>query len=88
MLMIGSTQESAWQGTRLLAVYSAGLAVPFILVALSLSRFLVVFRSLRQHLRWVERFAGAMFLGVGVLLFFDKLATLAFYLNRFNRFAW
>lgn len=88
MLMMAATQESAWQGTKLLAVYSAGFALPFILVALSLSRFLIIFQRLRHHLRWVERFAGAMLLSVGVLLFFDKLANLAFYLNRFNRFAW
>ncbi len=88
MLMMATTQESAWQGTRLLAVYSAGFTVPFILVALSLSRFLSLFQRLRQHLRWGERFAGAMLLSIGVLLFFDKLANLAFYLNWFNRFAW
>src|SRR5215470_2974070 len=37
MLMMAAMRESAWQGTRLLAVYSAGFAVPFLSVALSLS---------------------------------------------------
>jgi len=88
MLMMAATRESVWQGTRLLGVYSAGFAAPFILVALSLSRFLRVFQRLRRHLRWVERFAGVMLVSVGVLLFFDKLADLAFYINRLNRFIW
>jgi len=88
MLMMAAARDSVWQGTTLLAVYSVGFAVPFILVALSLSRFLIVFQRLRRHLLWVERFAGAMLVSVGVLLFFDKLADLAFYVNRFSRFRW
>ncbi len=88
MLMMAATRESVWQGTGLLAVYSVGFGVPFVLVALSLTRFLTVFRKLRQHLHWVERFAGAMLVSVGVLLFFDKLGDLAFYLTRFNRLGW
>jgi cytochrome c-type biogenesis protein len=88
MLMLAATQNSVWQGTSLLAVYSAGFGIPFIFVALSLSRFLTVFQRLRRHLLWVERFAGAMLVSVGVLLFFDKLADFAFYLSRFNRLVW
>jgi len=88
MLMMAATRESVWQGTRLLAVYSAGFAVPFLLVSLGLSRFLAVFQRFRRQLLWVERFGGAMLVTVGVLLFFDKLADLAFYLGRFNRLFW
>jgi len=88
MLMMAATRESVWQGTRLLGVYSAGMAVPFILVALSVSRFLSLYRKARGHLLWVERFGGAMLVGVGVLLFFDKLADVAFYLTRFNHLTW
>ena len=88
MLMMAATQNSVWRGTSLLAVYSAGFGIPFIFVALSLSRFLTVFQRLRRHLLWVERFAGAMLVSVGVLLFFDKLADLAFYLSRFKRLTW
>jgi cytochrome c-type biogenesis protein len=88
MLMMAATRESVWQGTRLLAVYSAGFAVPFILVALGISRFLSAFQRFRRQLLWVERFGGAMLVTVGVLLFFDKLADLAFYLGRFNRLFW
>ena len=88
MLMMAATRESVWQGTGLLAVYSAGLAIPFVIVALSISRFVSLYQRLRRHLLWVERFAGVMLVSVGVLLLFDKLADLAFYLNRFNRLTW
>ena len=88
MLIMAAARDSVWQGTTLLAVYSVGFAVPFILVAISLSRFLTAFQRLRRHLLWVERFAGAMLVSVGVLIFFDKLADLAFYLTRLNRLTW
>lgn len=88
MLMMAATRESVMQGTRLLAVYSLGFGVPFIFVALCLSRFLTLFHRLRPHLFWVERFAGVMLVSVGILLFFGKLADLAFYLDRFNRLVW
>lgn len=84
MLMLAAAHESAWLGTRLLAFYSAGFAVPFILVALTLSRFLTGFQRFRRQLVWVERFGGVMLVSAGVLLFFDKLADMAFYLTRFN----
>lgn len=87
MLMLAASRESAWAGTKLLAVYSIGFALPFVVVALSLSRFLTALQGFRRHLRWVERFAGVMLVSVGVLLFFDKLADLAFYLRRFGSFA-
>jgi len=88
MLMMAAARESVWQGTSLLAVYSVGFGIPFVFVALSLTRFLTVFQRFRQHLLWVERFAGVMLVSVGVLLFFDKLGDLGFYLNRFNRLGW
>ena len=88
MLMMAATRQSVLQGTGLLAVYSLGFGIPFIFVALSLTRFLTFFHRFRRHLLWVERFAGVMLVSVGVLLFFDKLADLAFYLNRFNRLTW
>lgn len=88
MLMMAATRDSVWQGTRLLAVYSVGFAVPFILVALSLSRFLTAFARIRGHLIRVERFAGIMLISLGLLLFFDKLADIAFYVTRFNPLRW
>ena len=85
--MMAAKRESVWQGTSLLA-HSAGFATPFVIVALSISRFLSLYQRLRRHLLWVERFAGVMLVSVGILLFFDKLADVAFYLTRFNRRIW
>ena len=88
MLMMASTQESVKQGTALLGVYSLGLAVPFLLVALGINQFLSLYERFRMHLVWVERFAGLLLVTVGVLVFFDKLQEISAYLTWFNRFAW
>jgi cytochrome c-type biogenesis protein len=86
MLMLASTQQTVARGTALLSVYSAGLAVPFLLVALGTSQFLSLYQRWRSRLVWVERFAGAMLIAVGVLVFFDQLQELSYHLSYFNRF--
>ena len=55
ILTYAATQERLAEGVGLLAVYSAGLAVPFLLAAAALSRFLTVFRRFRRYIPWVER---------------------------------
>jgi len=88
MLMLASTQATVTRGTALLSVYSAGLAVPFMLVALGTSQFVSLYQRWRSHLVWVERFAGGLLISVGVLVFFDLVQELSYRLSFFNRFAW
>jgi cytochrome c-type biogenesis protein len=87
MLMLASTQQTVTRGIALLSVYSAGLAVPFLLVALGTSKFVSVYQRWRSRLVWVERFAGALLISVGVLVFFDVFQELSYHLSFFNRFA-
>src|SRR5713226_6287610 len=87
MLMLASTQATVTRGTALLTVYSAGLAVPFLLVALATSRFVSLYQRWRSRLVWVERFAGIMLIGVGTLVFFDLFQELSYHLSFFARFA-
>jgi len=87
MLMLASTQATVARGTALLSMYSAGMAVPFLLVALATSRFIQYYQRWRSRLVWVERIAGVMLIGVGGLVFFDVLQELSYHLSFFNRFA-
>lgn len=87
MLMLASTRATITRGTALLTVYSAGLAVPFLLVALATSRFVYFYQRWRNRLVWVETFAGVLLITVGVLVFFDQFQQLSYYLSYFNRFA-
>src|SRR5260370_24851063 len=60
ILTLAATQTGLARGVMLLAVYAAGLAVPFLLTALALDRFLVWFQRFRPYIVWVDRIAGAL----------------------------
>lgn len=77
VLTLAAQSESQAQGVGLLAVYSAGLGVPFILTALAFQRFLGFFKWMRTHMRAVEIVSGLFLVAVGVLVFFNQLSVLA-----------
>jgi cytochrome c-type biogenesis protein len=77
VLAIAATRETIGQGVFLLAVYSAGLALPFLLTALGLSRFLRFYQKFRRHLHAVEVFSGVLLLAIGGLIFTDRLTWLS-----------
>jgi cytochrome c-type biogenesis protein len=68
ILSLASTAENVGRGITLLAAYSAGLGVPFLLSALALGPFLRAFRRYRPFIPVVERAAGALLVVVGVLV--------------------
>jgi cytochrome c-type biogenesis protein len=72
------------RGVLLLAVYSAGLAVPFLLTALGLARFLRFYQNFRKYLHAVELLSGALLLFVGVLVFVNRLTWLTGKLSFLN----
>ena len=82
ILTLAAAQASVAQGTFLLFVYALGLAIPFLLTALALERFLVWFKRFRRYIVWVERIAGIMLIILGVLLLTDRFTLLAGYLQR------
>ena len=65
----------------LLTVYSAGLAVPFLLTAWSVERFLGALRRLRDHFRTIEIVSGALLVVVGVLVLTDQLTRMNQYFS-------
>jgi cytochrome c-type biogenesis protein len=82
ILAVASSTGSAAQGALLLLTYSAGLAVPFLLVALLFGRAKPLLGWLNRHSLIVNRTAGAILMFVGVLIFFGRLSVLANYLTR------
>jgi cytochrome c-type biogenesis protein len=81
ILTLAAAQASVGHGVALLAAYSAGLAIPFLLTALALDRFLVWFQRFRPFLVWVDRVAGLLLLALGLLLVTDRFTLLATWLQ-------
>lgn len=68
ILTLAATRASMAEGVGLLAVYSLGLAIPFLLATVLLGHFLQGFARIRHWLPWISRVSGALLLLVGVLL--------------------
>jgi cytochrome c-type biogenesis protein len=81
ILTLAATRSSIAQGMGLLAVYTLGLALPFLLTALALDRFLVWFQRFRPYLVWVERVSGVLLILLGILLVTDRFTLLANWLQ-------
>ncbi len=78
ILSLAASAGDVHRGVLLLAVYSAGLALPFLVAAMAIEWFLRWFQRFRPLLPWVMRFSGALLVLVGVLLMtgqFTRLAT-------------
>jgi cytochrome c-type biogenesis protein len=87
ILALAAMRDTVFQGMFLLTVYSAGLAIPFVLTGLGLSQFLKFYGRFRQHLRVVEVLSGVLLITIGILMAFNKLGMLSGYLSFLNRFA-
>jgi cytochrome c-type biogenesis protein len=84
ILTLAATRGSMTEGMGLLGVYSAGLAIPFLLSTLLIERFLTGFKRIRHWLPWINRASGAMLLVLGVLLFTGSFSTLSALLSRWT----
>ena len=87
VLALAAASDTIARGILLLAVYSAGLAIPFLLTALGISQFMTFYKNFRKYLHAVELFSGALLLFVGGLVFFNKLTWLSGKLTFLNRFS-
>jgi cytochrome c-type biogenesis protein len=79
ILLLAANEPELGKGITLLTFYSMGLAVPFLLSALLLDRFLGFFQKFKRNIGTVNRVAGILLVIVGVLMFtgwFERLAAL------------
>ena len=76
ILNVAATQDTVGKGGVLLAFYSAGLAVPFLLTAVAFTRMTSAFRVLRDHYLLITWISGLILVTMGILLFTGELAVL------------
>jgi cytochrome c-type biogenesis protein len=81
ILGMAATQGDVAHGTLLLAAYSAGLAVPFLVAAWAMEWFLAWFQRFRRYLPWVMRLSGVLLIFVGLLMVTGEFTRLAGWLQ-------
>jgi len=72
ILTYASTRKTVSEGIILLAAYSAGLAVPFILTSIAVSSFLRLFRKVNRYSAAISLVSGILLIIVGVLIMTDN----------------
>ena len=80
VLALASLETTLLKGIILLSIYSIGLAIPFILSGLYITKFLVFSKKTRIHIVKIQKISGYILLVTGVLIVTGKLQTLGFYL--------
>jgi cytochrome c-type biogenesis protein len=83
ILAIAATQDTIGKGVQLLAVYSLGLGVPFLLTAVAVDRFFSAFARIRRHYHKIEVASGLLLVVIGVLIFTDQFTIIARWLTPY-----
>ena len=87
ILAYAATQDTMWAGVGLLAVYSAGLGIPFLLTGMMTQYMLRAFDSVKRYMWAIEISGGVLLIAVGLLMVTDNFLVLNRYLDFLNRFA-
>jgi len=89
ILGFASQQDTVGKGILLLAVYSMGLAVPFLLTSLLMERFLQFYSRFRSYMHAIEVASGGLMIALGVLLLIGRFTLISNWLSFLSKFeAW
>lgn len=80
ILFIAGSEGTAMRGALLLATYSLGIGIPFMLAAIFASRFLGWAARFRPHMRKVEMGMGALLVVTGILFMTGQMSVISFWL--------
>ncbi|CAM3970558.1 cytochrome c biogenesis CcdA family protein [Alkalicoccus chagannorensis] len=83
ILALAGQDGSAFGGMILLFFYSAGLAIPFLLVSMIFAKSLDRMRSLNKYLPLIQKFGGGVMIAIGIMLFTGWFSRLAGYLAQY-----
>lgn len=76
ILIVAGNQETVLEGVLLLAVYSAGLAIPFIAISIFINSILEFMKKATKFIGVINKISGILLILIGLLLIFDKLTLL------------
>jgi len=80
ILAIAASEHTVLRGAGLLAVYSIGLGIPFLLAAAALEPFIGFLKKFRAHFRTVERVVGVLLIATGIGFLSGAMQNFSFWL--------
>jgi cytochrome c-type biogenesis protein len=80
ILSVAAAEATVTKGAGLLAVYSAGLGIPFLLAALMIEQFSSLLARLKRHLAGVERAMGVLLVLTGVVFLTGSMSGISIWL--------
>jgi cytochrome c-type biogenesis protein len=83
ILIYAGNMGTIYKGILLLAVYSLGMAVPFIFTALAIESFSKYFSKMSKYMPVISVISGLLVMAVGFIILFDKFLRFSSYFNFF-----
>jgi cytochrome c-type biogenesis protein len=83
ILTMAASRDSVGEGMQMLAAYSLGLGIPFLLTSVAINQFFTAAARIRKHYRTIEIVSGVLLILVGLLIFFDQFTLIAKYLTPY-----
>jgi len=80
ILAVAASEETVGRGAGLLAVYSLGLGIPFLLAALAIEPFIGFLKKFRAHFALVERIVGVLLIATGIAFLTGTMQNLSYWL--------
>ncbi len=81
ILIYASTQQNFSTGVFLLAIYSMGLGVPFLLTSIAFNSFLFAFERLKRYMKVITLISGLFLITIGILFVADLFGRLNAFFN-------
>lgn len=83
ILAIAGSRNSVGEGVLLLAVYSLGLGIPFLITSLAINQFFSAAKRIRAYYHAIEMTSGALLIAIGALILTGQLTIIARYLQPY-----
>jgi cytochrome c-type biogenesis protein len=83
ILAIAGSKNTVGEGILLLAVYSLGLGIPFLLTSLAINQFFGAAKRIRRYYHGIEIASGALLIAIGVLIITGQLTIIVRYLQPY-----
>ena len=77
ILSLAGSSGTVWRGTYLLAVYSLGLGLPFLVMGVAFDFIAPFLRNINRYSNWIYIISGLLLIAVGILILTNKLMVLS-----------